>query len=95
MQEVVPLIENQWLACNKHFTVNIINCDELPLETLSKKLVNTDLIVFTVFNTSIAKAAVSTRKSLAIDAPWIIYLHGQATIGMWPYTNWSMATYRW
>lgn len=92
MQEIVPLIEEQWSSMSDSYDITLLNCDSASTKDITKAVLNSDLIILTVFNTSIAKAARITREMLSIDTPWVVYLHGQATLGMWPYSTWGLST---
>jgi glycosyltransferase involved in cell wall biosynthesis len=91
MQEIVPLIEKQWSFDESEVTSSVVNCDNIKLKDLTAHLLKANLIVFTVFNAAIARVAQYTRNHLNLDTPWVVYLHGQATLGMWPYSHFKMS----
>lgn len=86
MQEILPAIENLWLDASKDISsiVELINVDcSKPLQH-KNSLFSADLIIVTAFNADIANFLAFTRKALNNLSPWIFYLHGLATFGMWP-----------
>lgn len=93
MQEIVPKIESQWLSFNDKYNVTLINCDEKTPKEVLATLIKSDIIVMTVFNLSISKFAHYIRGIASIDTPWVLYLHNQATISMWPYYQWKMGEF--
>lgn len=80
------MIEQTWthLCTQSNFGLQIINVDETPLTPHLPHLLSADLIVVTCFNTKIAKAIKVVREKLQIDTRIFFYLHGLATIALWP-----------
>lgn len=86
MQEILPGIERLWekAALKAGHKVTVLDVDENTPRHQAKLLLQADLIVVTAFNLSILNYLMFTRKALANRVPWLFYLHGLATIGLWP-----------
>lgn len=86
MQEIIPMIERSWseLAQKENLSLNIINVDESSPAQFMPALIASDLIVISCFNTKIARFIKLIRENFKIDTPFFFYLHGLATIGLWP-----------
>lgn len=86
MQEIIPMIEKSWneLAQKENYSLTTINVDETTPAQFMPALISSDLIVITCFNTKIARFIKMIRESYKIDTPFFFYLHGLATIGLWP-----------
>ena len=94
MEEIIPLIEKQWsYSLSEKFEVKtIIVDDKKPSQYLSYFL-RAKKIIFTAFNHTLSQWAVILREDLKIHTDWFVYLHNQATIGMWPYYYFKMGDY--
>jgi glycosyltransferase involved in cell wall biosynthesis len=87
MQEIIPSIEAQWIRFSKANAYNIdsILVDHDPcLKKEMDKILVADIFIVTAFNHKIAIAMRVIRQFMGIQSPFIFYLHGQATIGLWP-----------
>nr|BDT30131.1 glycosyltransferase [Bacteriovorax sp. HI3] len=86
MQEIIPMIEKSWseLAQKENYILTIINVEESTSAQFMPELISSDLIVISCFNTKIARFIKIIRESYKIDTPFFFYLHGLATIGLWP-----------
>lgn len=80
------MIEKTWthLCKESNFNLQIINVDEGSLTPHLPHLLSADLVVVTCFNTKVAKAIKVLREKLQIDTRIFFYLHGLATIALWP-----------
>jgi len=92
MQEILPALEQCWLlgAENRSVKASIINVDELSLKKAFPDLIQSEVIVVTAFNETIARFMVEIRKSLGLTIPFIFHVHGLATIGLWPLDHFSV-----
>lgn len=89
MQEIIPAIEQEWLAFSSE--AQLINVDEPErFRGHGRELIEADRIVVTAFNIKMVEALLFIREKLSIDAPWIFYLHNLATIGCWPLFKWGL-----
>lgn len=86
MQEIIPMIEESWSSlCQKEdYSLVKINVDESSPVKFMPDLIASDLIVITCFNTKIARFIKMIRENFKIDTKFFFYLHGLATIGLWP-----------
>lgn len=86
MQEIIPLIEQSWdFLCQKeNFHIHSINVDNDSISKNLKYLLSADVFVVTCFNVKIASAIILLRTKLQLDTKIIFYLHGLATIALWP-----------
>lgn len=86
MQEIIPGIEEVWkeIAKNQKWQLTLINVDKERPSKYLQTFLTSDLIVCSAFNTQIALFIQFIRKEFHLDQPIIFYLHGLATIGLWP-----------
>lgn len=86
MQEIIPMIEDLWSdLCHKNnIELKVINIDSETFTSNLPHLISADAFIITCFNTKIAKAIKVIRVKLQIDTKFIFYLHGLATIALWP-----------
>lgn len=86
MQEIIPMIEHTWarLCYEKKYDLKTIDVDKSSPASCLNDLITSNLIVVTCFNTKIARFIKILREKLKIDTRIIFYLHGLATIGLWP-----------
>jgi radical SAM protein with 4Fe4S-binding SPASM domain len=86
MQEIIPLIENTWntLCSSNNYDHQIIDVDNSAPSQNLQSLISSDLIVITCFNNTIANYIKVIREQLGIDTRFVFYLHGLATIALWP-----------
>jgi len=87
MEEILPQIEEAWSrTCKKEgdYFHRISVDNSLPGQYI-RELMNADLIIVSAFNTKVAGFLKIVRASLGLQIPWAIYLHNQATIGLWPF----------
>lgn len=92
MEEILPLIRNFWInfCKEKNIEYDIVNVDTLNLKTQLPTIISSDLIIVTSFNTKISFAINLIREKLKIDSRILFYLHGLATIGLWPLVRFQM-----
>lgn len=86
MQEIIPFIEKCWSSLSeKHgHQCTFINVDDTSPAHHLTLLMTSDLIVVTCFNTKIAHFIKILREKLGIDTRIFFYLHGLATVALWP-----------
>ncbi len=89
MQEILPGIESVWSQYAKDhqalFTrVEVDTLGEKGLKTYAAAIIETDIVVVQAFNAQIAATLKVIRSSFQNDAPWVFYLHGLASVGLWP-----------
>lgn len=86
MQEIIPSLEITWqYFCEKfNYNYHLLNVDTAPLSNDLKSILISDLIVVTCFNTKIAQYIKIIREQLNIDTRLFFYLHGLATVALWP-----------
>ncbi|MEQ1878947.1 MAG: glycosyltransferase, partial [Bdellovibrionia bacterium] len=92
MQEIIPLIEENWrksAVAGRH-EVAVRNVDTISIEKLLPDLVSADNIVFTCFTVKLCRIGELIRKTFGLEGRYIIYLHNQATILCWPIHIWGM-----
>lgn len=92
MQEILPALEKCWLegAAEHSAEAFIINVDEFSLKKTLPDLIQSEVIVVTAFNETVAKAMVEIRKSIGLTIPFIFHVHGLATIGLWPLDHFAV-----
>gem|GEM_PF-786961 len=86
MEEILPSLEGCWQeACTvKNFSFDIINVDQQLLKEVGPLIMKADLIVVSAFNLKVAGFLKVMRGHLNPTAPFVFYLHGLATFGLWP-----------
>lgn len=86
MQEIIPMIEYTWESYCRHknHSLKFIDVDTSDPILNIRDLLKSDLIVITCFNLKIARYVKIIREKLQIDTQIFFYLHGLATIAMWP-----------
>ena len=86
MQEIIPMIEHTWSSlCLEHgYHYQLIDVDNTSPACNIQTLISSDLIVVTCFNSQISHFVKILRDKLKIDTRFFFYLHGLATIGLWP-----------
>lgn len=87
MQEIIPNIEKCLIELSESHNwiqVELINCDEYDFKSIVKKLVHVDYLYFTCFNQRIGNLMRFLRCDLSSDIPFVIQLHGLASIACWP-----------
>lgn len=86
MEEILPCIQESWLSFSKRENVNFVTIDvdsDSPQKYI-KDFLESDLIVVSAFNGKMAQYLNLIRGRLKVDSPWYFYLHGLATVGLWP-----------
>lgn len=86
MEEIIPMIEHSWkyLSEKSRYDFLLINADVSTPANHLPDFLSSDLIVVTCFNTKIAWFIKVLREKLNIDTRLFFYLHGLATISLWP-----------
>ncbi|WP_372654773.1 glycosyltransferase family 4 protein [Halobacteriovorax sp.] len=91
MTEIIPEIEKLWedIALKNNLNIEKINVDDSNVKELILKGMNADFILITCFNLKISWALKILRNKLEIHAPLKFYVHGMATVGLWPLAFWE------
>lgn len=84
MEEILPRIEEQWLRLCGPDYIDVIDVDTIRPSACLDKIFKAEKIVVSAFNQSIAQFLHIIRLKMGIQTPCIFYLHGLATIGLWP-----------
>ena len=86
MQEILPSIKQSWaLFCkDRNHDFQCINVDLEDFKQYKNKLLVSDFIIVSAFNLRICNFLIALRKSLKIDTPFILYVHGMSSIYSWP-----------
>lgn len=86
MQEIFPSIKETWIRfCEEEkCELLFINVDEVTPKTVLKDIMISDLMVVSCFNGNVARFLEIIRVHLKLDIPWAFYLHGLASVGLWP-----------
>ncbi len=86
MQEIIPMIETTWkdYSDSYHYELVQINVDQTSPSHFMKDLIESEVIIVTCFNLKIARFMKMIRDDLQIDTRIFFYLHGLATIALWP-----------
>jgi glycosyltransferase involved in cell wall biosynthesis len=94
MQEIIPAIEQAWLASRgPRHEVRIVDVGQQKISEYLADVVRADRIVFTCFTVKLARLGEFLRRDANVDGRWVIYLHNQATIGCWPLFVWGMGNH--
>ena len=86
MQEILPCLKETWESFSSQNKIELTTIDvdkDTPKEYL-KEILKSDAIVVSSFNGRMAQFLEIIRLKLKIDTPWVFYLHGLATVGLWP-----------
>ncbi|WP_164848539.1 glycosyltransferase [Halobacteriovorax sp. HLS] len=91
MTEIIPGIKQLWQKyCDENsIQLNIINVDETDIKELAGAAFKAERIIISCFNLKISWAFKTIREKLHIDAPISFYVHGMATICLWPLAKWG------
>jgi glycosyltransferase involved in cell wall biosynthesis len=86
MQEIIPMIESIWdhVCLDNDYDIQKIDLDTTSIEKVLNVLITADVFVITCFNTKISRFIQLVRGKMRIDTRLIFYLHGLATIALWP-----------
>jgi glycosyltransferase involved in cell wall biosynthesis len=87
MQEIIPAIEQRWRDFAKAEGHQIDQCivDEDPcLKKNFSQIITADLIIIVAFNHKIAASMKVIRQIAGLNTPFVFYLHGQSSLGLWP-----------
>jgi glycosyltransferase involved in cell wall biosynthesis len=86
MQEILPAIEALWYEASSNMGHEVIylDVDQGSPKENTRLLLKADLVVVTAFNVDIANTLLFLRKGIGNICPWYFYLHGLATISLWP-----------
>jgi glycosyltransferase involved in cell wall biosynthesis len=83
MQEIIPELEQHWVSLSQNAT--LVNVDTATIQSLTKAVLKAEIVVLIALNGKIAQFARVIRFNLGLDIPFVIHLHNQATIGLWPF----------
>lgn len=91
MQEIIPMLEQQWResASPKH-EVKLINIDNENVSKISALAIQAHNVVVLAFNIKMAQIMRVIRTHLKLDSRFIIQLHNQATICLWPFFEYAI-----
>lgn len=91
MTEIIPEIEELWkeIAKENEYEVIKINVDEVSVKELVSKGIAVEFILVTCFNLKISWALKILRNKVELSVPLKFYVHGMATVGLWPLTFWE------
>lgn len=86
MEEILPTIRDTWISLSKKYNIEIsvFNIDSTDVKSYLPKIIQSDLIVLTSFNAKMAFIINLIRSNFEVDTKFVFYLHGLATIGLWP-----------
>ncbi|MDC1175582.1 glycosyltransferase [Bacteriovoracaceae bacterium] len=90
MQEIIPYIEQNWLSLiSSSHDVELINIDNFENIKKINKFIDVDNIVCTCFSVEIFNFLKFLRTNLSFDFKGYFYIHGLATIALWPFIKWT------
>lgn len=90
MQEIIPFITESWLRLNSdEHIVEVVDVDKDNIFKRMKEIISFDNIVCTCFTVEISRTIATFRKVLGMEFKTFFYVHGQATIGLWPLLKWA------
>ena len=91
MTEIIPEIEELWkeIAKENKYEVVRINVDEVSVKELVSKGIAAEFILVTCFNLKISWALKILRNKVEVSVPLKFYVHGMATVGLWPLAFWE------
>lgn len=90
MQEIIPYVVTSWKSLeDKNHIVEVIDVDEVNIFKMMKDILDVDNIVCTCFTVEIIRMVTTFRKKMGLDFKAFFYVHGQATISMWPFLKWG------
>jgi len=90
MQEIIPFITKSWEGYRAgNHSVEVIDIDEVNVFKRMKDIMNVDNIVCSCFTVEISRIISTFRKVLGLEFKTFFYVHGQATVGMWPFLKWT------
>jgi glycosyltransferase involved in cell wall biosynthesis len=92
MEEIIPMVEHSWeLLCQKNnYIFEKINADNFSLKDNVQRFLEADLFVVSCFNTKIASVIKLIRGTLQLDTRIAFYVHGLATIALWPLSRFNV-----
>ena len=92
MEEIIVWIENSWMewARERNIPCQLIMAEDAALSEVARHALSSNFIVVTCFNTSVASVLRGSREKLGIQVPWVYYLHGLASFGLWPLYHWEI-----
>jgi len=91
MTEILPGIVRDWTRAFKDQGYEVI-LHEVEKDSSGKILASvlkSDLILFTAFNLQQNQLYQMIRQKLSIEIPIGLYLHGLASVGLWPLSKWG------
>lgn len=90
MEEIIPFIEDAWLALNKEdVQVTCLNIDGNKIKSLLIDIMDSSYLVLSCFTPEIFQFASFIRNKLKLNHRFIVHLHNQATIACWPMRKWG------
>ncbi|WP_417335310.1 glycosyltransferase [Halobacteriovorax marinus] len=91
MTEIIPEIEKLWseVAHINGYETLELNVDHCQVKDVISKALQADLILATCFNLKVSWAIKLIRMKLELSTPIKFYVHGMATVGLWPLAYWE------
>ncbi len=91
MQEILPQISILWeeLSQSENFELKKVNVDDFDRVDF-KVLFDCDYIVCSAFNLNSVGFLKTIRAKMGIRVPMAFYLHGLATVGLWPLAEFGL-----
>lgn len=91
MTEILPGIVRDWTNAFKGqgHEVSVHFIEEDSTAQIISSVLRSDLILFTAFNLQQNKLHQIIRQKLNIEIPIGLYLHGLASVGLWPLAKWG------
>lgn len=92
MQEIIPYIEDCWLKLKSdEHNVELVNIDDLSFSQILAKCFKANNIICTCFTVEISQIVTLLRSKVNIDFKLFFYVHGLASVAMWPLLKWDIA----
>ncbi len=94
MTEILPQIKEVWeeMANFGQFELISVNVDNFK-EINFKELLDCDKVICSAFNLNIVGFLKTFRGQLGVKVPMVFYLHGLATVGLWPLVEFGLWPY--
>lgn len=91
MGEILPAIVSDWTQAgeNLDYEVNSFTIEEDKTSEIISSVMTSDLVLFTAFNLHQCRLFEIIRGKLDLKTPIALYLHGLASVGLWPLYKWK------
>lgn len=87
MQEIIPYIVLSWQEIPD---VEVINVDEIKIDTILKKALKAKNIICTCFSVELVSIIKFLRSDMSLDFRLFFYVHGLASVALWPLRKWNL-----